>query len=224
MALYVIGDLHLSLKSNKPMDVFGSGWKDYVNRISEGFSGLNDDDVTVLCGDNSWGMDLNEAEDDLIFIDRLPGKKIMLKGNHDYWWSTASKMRVFFEEKGIKTLDILHNNCHFFNELAICGTRGWFEGEGDRKVFDRELIRLRTSLAAAGAREKLCFLHYPPRYAGGGENEFTQLMREFGVKRCYYGHLHAEGHRQAENGERGGIEYRLIAADYLGFKPMKITD
>ena len=126
MALYAIGDLHLSLSSNKPMDVFGEGWKDYVRRIGEGFSQLNDEDVTVLCGDLSWGMSLEESLEDFRFIDALPGRKILLKGNHDYWWNTVSKMERFLKEHELTTISFLYNNCLTYGDKAICGTRGWF--------------------------------------------------------------------------------------------------
>lgn len=126
MALYTIGDLHLSLGSDKSMEVFGSGWQDYVRRLQDGFSQLNDGDVTVLCGDLSWGMSLEESLEDLKFIDSLPGKKLLMKGNHDYWWNTAAKMERFFVQHELHTLEILHNNCKFYGDLALCGTRGWF--------------------------------------------------------------------------------------------------
>ena len=223
MALYAIGDLHLSLSSNKPMEIFGDGWKDYVARIREGFSVLTEDDVTVLCGDLSWGMSLEESLEDFRFIDALPGKKYLLKGNHDYWWNTAAKMERFFAENGLTTMEILHNNCRFYGDVALCGTRGWFyeedRGEHSAKIFNRELIRLETSLKAGGAREKFCFLHYPPLYQGYRCQEIIDLMKRYGVKRCYYGHLHGGSHRLAVSGDRDGVEYHLVAADYLGFKP-----
>ena len=126
MALYAIGDLHLSLAGDKPMDVFGPGWADHVRRLEDAFSQLNDGDVTVLCGDSSWGMDLSQSLEDFRFMDRLPGKKLLLKGNHDYWWNTASKMKRFFAENELTTLDILHNNCFIYGDYALCCTRGWF--------------------------------------------------------------------------------------------------
>ena len=126
MALYAMGDLHLSLNSDKSMDIFGDGWHDYVNRIRDGFAPLHDDDVTVLCGDLSWGMSLEESLLDFQFINTLPGKKILLKGNHDYWWNTAAKMKRFFAENGLDTFEILYNNCLYYNDIALCGTRGWF--------------------------------------------------------------------------------------------------
>ena len=228
MALYAIGDLHLSLRSNKPMEIFGDGWRDYVARIREGFSVLTEDDVTVLCGDLSWGMSLEESLEDFRFIDALPGKKYLLKGNHDYWWNTAAKMNRFFAEHGFDKLHILHNNCHFYGDLALCGTRGWFyeeEKQGqNEKVFRRELARLETSLQAAGSREKLCFLHYPPFYTGYCCAPILELLERYQVRACYYGHLHGASHRLALQGRRGGVEYRLVSADYLKFRPEKILE
>ncbi len=230
MALYAIGDLHLSLNSDKPMDVFGDGWKDYVQRLKDGFSQLNDDDVTVLCGDLSWGMSLEESLKDFQFIDALPGRKILMKGNHDYWWNTASKMQKFFAQHELNTLEILHNNCLFYNDVALCGTRGWFyeldnEGSHDEKVLLRELGRLETSLKAAGEHEKLCFLHYPPLYQGYQCPEILRLLEQYEVKACYYGHLHgAASHRRAIEGDRGKTRFSLVAADYLKFFPKKILE
>ena len=228
MALYAIGDLHLSLTVNKPMDIFGSGWTDHVRRLEDAFSKLNDDDMIVLCGDISWGIDFEESLEDFRFIDQLPGKKLILKGNHDYWWNTVSKMKKFFAENELNTLDIIHNNSFAYNDYAICGTRGWFyeedRGEHSAKIFNRELIRMEASLKTAGDREKICFLHYPPVYHGYRCQEIIDLMEKYQVSRCYYGHLHGGSHRFAVCGERNGIEYRLIAADYIGFKPEKILD
>ena len=225
MALYAIGDTHLSLGTNKPMDVFGGGWEGYVDKLAEGFAAVAPEDTVVLCGDISWGMSLEEARRDFAFLNALPGNKLLVKGNHDYWWTTASKMKRFFAEYGFHTLEILHNNCHLYGEIALCGTRGWFyEETGSRKVFLRELIRLEASLKAAGEREKLCFLHYPPFYQGYICQEIVDLLEKYSVSRCYYGHLHSESCRCAREGIRGNIEYRLISADYLKFKPCKICD
>ena len=229
MALYAIGDLHLSLSSNKPMDVFGDGWKDYVRRIGEGFSQLNDEDVTVLCGDLSWGMSLEESLEDFRFIDALPGRKILLKGNHDYWWNTVSKMERFLKEHGLTTISFLYNNCLTYGDKAICGTRGWFyeldhQGTHNEKMLLREAGRLKTSLELAGEREILCFLHYPPLYQGYECPEILRLLREYRVKACYYGHLHGASHRRRIEGERGGTDFSLVAADYLRFVPKKICE
>lgn len=229
MALYAIGDLHLSLGSDKPMEIFGDGWKNYVARIREGFSVLTEDDVTVLCGDLSWGMSLEESLEDFRFIDALPGKKYLLKGNHDYWWNTAAKMERFFAENGLTTMEILHNNCRFYGDTALCGTRGWFyeldnQGTHNEKVLLREIGRLETSLKAAGDHEKLCFLHYPPLYQGYQCPEILRLLREYEVKVCCYGHLHGPSHRRALQGERGGTSFFMVSGDYLSFHPKKICD
>ena len=223
MALYAIGDTHLSLSCNKPMDVFGGAWENYVDKLLDGFSVVEPEDTVVLCGDLSWGMSLEQAEADFAFLDRLPGRKLLMKGNHDYWWTTAAKMNRFFKEKGFHTFSLLHNNCHFYNDIALCGTRGWFfEEHGDPKVFNRELIRLETSLKAAGGSGKLCFLHYPPRYQGYICQEIVDLLEKYQVKACYYGHLHGGSHRLAMEGKFNSVEYHLVAADYLDFKPKKI--
>ena len=158
MALYAIGDLHLSLNSDKPMDIFGEKWHGYVDKIKAGFAPLGENDVTVLCGDLSWGMSLEESLADFQFIHALPGKKILMKGNHDYWWNTASKMQRFFDQHGLDSFEILHNNCLFYKDKALCGTRGWFyeldsEGTHNGKMLAREAGRLETSLQAAGDRE-----------------------------------------------------------------------
>ena len=226
MALYAIGDTHLSLGSNKPMDVFGGGWTGYVDKLRRGFEAVEPEDTVVLCGDISWGMSLEEAREDFAFLDGLPGRKLLMKGNHDYWWTTAQKMRRFFQENEFSTLELLHNNCHVYGDVALCGTRGWFyeedRGEHSAKIFNRELIRLEASLKAGGEREKFCFLHYPPLYQGYRCQEIIDLMERYGVTRCYYGHLHGGSHRLAVSGLRGKVEYHLVAADYLGFQPGKI--
>ena len=228
MALYAIGDTHLSLASDKPMDVFGGGWTGYVDKLREGFNAtVSQGDTVVICGDVSWGMSLEEARADFAFLDALPGgRKLLLKGNHDYWWTTASKMKAFFAENGFSTLDVLHNNCHFYGETALCGTRGWFyeedRGEHSAKIFNRELIRLEASLKAAGEREKLCFLHYPPLYQGYRCQEILYLLERYRVSLCCYGHLHGGSHRLAVTGRQGTVDYRLVAADYVGFRPVCI--
>lgn len=227
MALYAIGDTHLSLASDKPMDVFGGGWTGYVDKLKEGFQIISPEDTVVICGDVSWGMSLEEARADFACLDALPGgRKLLLKGNHDYWWTTASKMKAFFAENGFSTLDILHNNCHFYGETALCGTRGWFyeedRGEHSAKIFNRELIRLEASLKAAGEREKLCFLHYPPLYQGYRCQEILDLLERYRVSLCCYGHLHGGSHRLAVTGRQGTVDYRLVAADYVGFRPVCI--
>lgn len=227
MALYAIGDLHLSLGTNKPMDVFGPKWANYVERIQENFSKLNDDDVIVIAGDISWGMSLEQSLPDFQFIDALPGRKILLKGNHDYWWGTASKMKKFFAEHDITTLDILYNNAFFYGGHAICGTRGWFYEEArgeahDRKIMLREVGRLETSLKAAGDKTKLVFLHYPPKYLGYECPEILDLLDAYHVPLCCYGHIHSRGCRSAFQGMYHDTEFRLLSADYISFCPHRI--
>ena len=229
MALYAIGDLHLSLGSNKPMEVFGERWTDYVARIGSAFSELQEDDVIVLAGDTSWGISLEEALPDFRFLDALPGKKLLLKGNHDYWWGTASKMKTFFAANGITGLDILHNNCFFYGDYAICGSRGWFyeedaAGTHTGKMIAREVLRLEASFAAAGEKKILCFLHYPPLYHGYQCPELLEAIDRNNVERCYYGHLHGPTHRRAFEGKRNHTDYALISADFLEFLPKKICE
>ena len=229
MALYAIGDTHLSFGTDKPMDVFGGGWTGYVERLRRGFETVSPEDTVVLCGDLSWGMSLEEAREDFAFLNALPGQKVILKGNHDYWWTTAAKMERFFRENGFDTLSLLHNNCRFYGDAALCGTRGWFYeedrcGEHDEKVFRRELMRLETSLKAAGDRERLCFLHYPPRYRGYECPEILTLLRQYGVRTCCYGHLHGDSHKLAVTGWQDGTEFLLVASDYVNFKPVKLLD
>lgn len=229
MALYVLGDLHLSLGVNKPMDIFGGRWEGYMDKLREGLSVLTPDDTIVLLGDLSWALDMEGAKEDFSFIHSIPGRKLIVKGNHDYWWSTASKFEKFCLENGFEDMYLLHNNCHYYKGVALCGTRGWFfeeekEGTHDEKVFRRELGRLETSLKAAGESEKICFLHYPPRYRGYTCPEILDLLAAYGVKDCYYGHLHGDSHKLALQGESAGISYWLAAADYLNFKPMKIME
>lgn len=229
MALYAIADLHLSFGTDKPMDVFGGAWEGYVDKLREGLSVIGPDDTTVLPGDLSWGLDLESAKEDFAFISAIPGRKIILKGNHDYWWSTASKFNRFCEENGFENMHVLNNNCYFYGDIALCGTRGWFfeedrGGEHDAKVFNRELIRLETSLKAAGENEKLCFLHYPPKYRGYECAEILNMLARYGVRDCYYGHLHADSHKLAVEGDYRGIRLHMVSADFLRFKPLKILD
>lgn len=228
MALYAIGDLHLGLSVDKPMNIFGKGWDNHVQRIEESFSKLNGDDVIVLCGDTSWGIDFSQSLADFQFIDRLPGKKLILKGNHDYWWATAAKMKKFFAENDITTIDIIHNNCHTYGDYALCGTRGWFYEEEqsghNEKVLNREVGRLEASLKAAGERPILTFLHYPPLYTGYRCPEIIRKLEEYQVRHCFYGHLHGPTHKRAIEGTVGSVTYSLVAADFLGFVPKKILD
>lgn len=224
MALYAIGDLHLCLGAPKPMDVFGGAWVGYMDKLKEGLATIQPEDTLVLLGDLSWALDLQQSKDDFAWINNIPGKKIILKGNHDYWWSTAAKFKKFCDENGFEDLCILNNNFYQYQDWAICGTRGWFfeeerSGEHDEKVFKRELLRLEASLKAAGDLPKMVFLHYPPKYKGYECTEILELLKRYEVRRCFYGHLHGASHGLAMEGVWDGVEYRLVAADKLGFKP-----
>ena len=227
MALYAIGDLHLCLGAPKPMDIFGGAWVGYMDKLKEGLSVITQEDTTVLLGDLSWSLDLAIEKADLAWINEIPGRKIILKGNHDYWWSTTAKFQKFCLENGFENLHLLNNNCFEYGDIAICGTRGWFfeeerSGQHDEKVFKRELIRLETSLKAAGEKQRIVFLHYPPRYKGYECREILTLLEKYEVQRCFYGHLHGGSHKLAMEGMWDGVDFKLVAADYIGFKPFKV--
>ena len=228
MSLYAIGDLHLSLSVDKPMDVFGGVWSGYMDKLRKGLSVIGPEDTTILLGDLTWSLDLPGAREDFAFINAIPGRKIILKGNHDYWWTTATKFYKFCEAEGFTNMYILNNNFYEYEDLAICGTRGWFfeedakEGSHNDKIFKRELIRLETSLKAAGDRRKLCFLHYPPRYRGYECPEILTLLKGYGVEACYYGHLHGESHKLAIEGSFEGTDFHLCSADFIKFQPILI--
>ena len=228
MALYAIGDLHLSLGAEKPMDVFGGNWVGYMEKLQQGLSVIKPEDTTVLLGDLSWALDLSGARADFQWIDQIPGRKIILKGNHDYWWSTAAKFYKFCQENGFSEQYILNNNHYEYDGWAICGTRGWFfeeerSGEHDEKVFKRELLRLEASLKSAGEMSKMVFLHYPPRYKGYQCDEILELLQKYEVRRCFYGHLHGPSHKLAMEGLWDGIEFRLVSADFLDFQPFLVA-
>ena len=227
MALYAIGDLHLCLGAPKPMDIFGGAWVGYMDKLKEGMSVITEDDTTVLLGDLSWSLDLQNAAQDFAWINEIPGRKIILKGNHDYWWSTVAKFNKFCEANGFHDMHLLNNNHFDYGDWAICGTRGWFfeedrHGAHDEKVFKRELCRLEASLKSAGEKPKMVFLHYQPRYKGYECREILDLLEKYGVRRCYYGHLHGGSHRLAMEGMWDGVEFRLVAADYIDFKPQTV--
>ena len=225
MSLFALGDLHLSLGEDKPMDVF-SGWNDYVQRLEENWKKLvTGDDTVVIAGDISWAMKLEETLVDFKFIDSLPGKKLFLKGNHDYWWSTKSKMDAFLRENALDSIQILFNNAYRVGDYAVCGTRGWFlenDTPEDIKVLNRETGRLRMSLdeAVKLGGEIVAFLHYPPYYRGIECAEIMDVLLEYGVKKCYYGHIHGKKNfRLAHEGDYKGIDFRLISCDKVSFMP-----
>lgn len=230
MAIFTIGDPHLSLAANKAMDVF-PGWQNYVARLEENWKRLvGDADTVVIPGDISWGMDLSEALPDLQFLDRLPGKKILLKGNHDYWWVTMKKLEEAKASYSLNSLTFLFNNAVTVENIAVCGTRGWgAEEKADGgKVIRREAGRLRLSIEAAVATglTPVVFLHYPPFYNDGDLvcEEIYSVLLEYGIRRCYFGHLHQERSGKYRSFTRDGIVFSLVSADFLDFCPKQIEE
>lgn len=226
MRLFAISDLHLSLSSDKPMDVF-PGWENYQNRLFENWQKtVSPEDTVVIAGDVSWGISLGESLADFKFLNGLNGKKIIIKGNHDFWWSTAAKINAYFAEHGFDTLNILHNNAFSDGEYAICGTRGWvYDGtdEADVKVINRECGRLARSLNAAreSGAEPIVFLHYPPVFGDYVCGEIVSVLKEYGVDCVYYGHIHG-GAAYKTASEYAGISLKILSADRLAFTPKLI--
>jgi uncharacterized protein len=233
MAIYAISDLHLALSIDKPMDIFGNRWTNYMDRIkSEWLQTVGEEDWVILPGDISWATYLEQAVADFRYIDSLPGRKIISKGNHDYWWTTHSKLEKFLEENALTTIRFMHNNSFRLGHSIICGTRGWdYPGEEgsaeDQKIYKRELQRLELSLKSVEREpgdELLVALHYPPFSAKREPGEFVNIMSRYGVKQCIYGHLHGEGFRNAVEGEINGIRFYLVSSDYLYFKPLRLGE
>ena len=228
MALFAIGDTHLSFGTDKPMDKF-SGWENYVARMEQNWRKLiSPEDTVVIPGDISWGMTLEEVRPDFQWFEDLPGTKLIGKGNHDYWWSTMNKMNLFLEEEGFSTIRFLHNNAYVVGDVAVCGTRGWFfddETPHSDKVINRECGRLRTGIEAAKAtgKEPLVFLHYPPVTVDRECGPIMDVLRESGIRTCYYAHLHGNAIGHAFRGERDGIRFDLVSADSMEFCPRLIT-
>ncbi len=222
MALYAIADTHLSFGTDKPMDSF-PGWNDYVQRIENNWNKLvTDDDTVVIAGDISWAMNFDELKADFEFLNNLKGTKLILKGNHDYWWNTAKKMNEFIDENSFDSIKILFNNSYTVDGVSVCGSRGWmFDGEDehDERVLSREVGRLRLSLESAECDDKVVFLHYPPITTDSKCEEILSVLKEYGIKKCYYGHLHGKAAKIALDDEIDGIQFRLISCDRLSFMP-----
>jgi predicted phosphohydrolase len=238
MAVFVISDLHLDVKSNeKSMEVFGSRWKSYTDRISNNWNKLvAPTDTVIIPGDISWALTTNEAIYDLLWIEKLPGKKIIMKGNHDFWWSTVSKMKKFFSENGITTIDILNNNALEIENYIIAGSRGWFVDKSVQntelnvdyeKIINREVIRLKMSLDNAKKlkdetqKEILVFFHFPPVWADYSCEPIVEILKEYDIKRCYFGHIHG-CYNVSGRFNYEGIEFNMISADFLDFIPLFI--
>lgn len=235
MSIYVIADLHLSFGTDKPMDIFGDNWDNHPDKIRQDWiSKVKPEDTVILPGDFSWATYIEDAKQDFQFLNELPGKKILLKGNHDYWWTTLTKMREFIKENDFENIDFLYNNAYLVEDKIIVGSRGWIlqDGEENKKMINRENERLKLSFKDGiekygENKEILVFMHYPPinskELLGNQYLEFYKTMREYNVKDCYYGHLHGNSHKEAIEGEVGGINFHLISADYLDFKLVKIN-
>ena len=230
MSLFVMADLHLC-KGNpeKTMSIF-NGWQNYQELIEKNWKELiSDSDTIVLPGDISWGMSLKEAAPDFKFIEQLPGQKIVIKGNHDYWWTTKKKMEDFFAAEGCTSIKILHNNHYRYGGYGICGTRGWVNMPGetqDEKVLRREVQRLETSIRSAldVGLKPIVFLHYPPIFATNFNYDILDVLYRYKIDECYYGHIHGKSaHDLCVKNTYDGINFHLIAGDYLQFIPEKIV-
>lgn len=223
MAIYAIGDLHLSFTSDKPMDKFGEHWISHHLRIEENWRArVSDEDVVLILGDISWAMTLEEAMVDLEWIHRLPGKKICIRGNHDYWWKSITKLNTLFED-----ISFLQNDCVEWDGYGICGSRGYLcpnnykFTEADEKIYLREHQRLKLSLEKAKKKEYneiIVIMHYPPTNDQKEPSLFTELIEEYHVSRVLYGHLHGEkSYNSSLIGQYNGVDYQLVSADFLDF-------
>ena len=240
MSIYAIGDLHLSLNKEKPMDIFGGNWKNHEQKIKENWKNtVQDNDLVILPGDFSWEMHLKDMYNDFAYLNDLQGKKLLLKGNHDYWWTTLAKMREFLQENKFENIDFVYNNSYLFEDKIIAGTRGWAlnDTENSDKMNHREEERLKLSLQSGvdnfGDKEIICIMHYPPiieENKNDANNQsknlkvsnYVQIMKEYNVKTCLYGHLHGESHKEAFEGIIEGINFKLVSSDYLDFKLYKV--
>ena len=235
MSIYTIGDLHLSFNENKPMSIFGENWEGYEEKVRENWIKLvKKDDLVVLPGDFSWSMYLKDTYKDFEYLNKLPGKKLLLKGNHDYWWSTVSSMRNYIKENNFENIDFIYNNSYEHENKIIVGTRGWSFGEDaeSKKMINREVSRLELSIKSGienyGAdKEIIAFIHYPPIIKQNVENneinDFIQTLKKYNIKKCYYGHLHGTAIKEAVEGIYFDIEFKLVSADAIGFCPVRYS-
>jgi len=238
MSIYIIGDLHLSFSEDKPMSVFGLNWEGHSDKIKQDWiEKVKPEDTVILAGDFSWATYLEDTYNDFSYLNGLPGKKILLKGNHDYWWTTLTSMKRYLEENKIENIDFLYNNSFEIEDKIIVGTRGWTlnDTENSSKMIAREALRLELSIKDAEEKygkdkEIIAIMHYPPISSNSKKNEYTydskflDIMKKYNIKKCYYGHLHGLSHKDAIEGIIDGIEFKLISSDYLDFKLHKILD
>lgn len=236
MAIYIIGDLHLSFGSNKPMDIFGQNWVKHDEKIKENWiKNIKETDTVIINGDFSWAMNIKDMELDFKYLETLPGKKILSKGNHDYWWTSLTSMRKYLKENNFKSVDFLHNNSFEVEGNMIVGTRGWAISNdlSDKKIFNREAIRLELSIQDALGKIKeeeqkniIAILHYPPilknMIINNESNDIIRILKKYDIKQCYYGHLHAASIKDAVNKEVYGINFKLTSSDGIDFNPLKV--
>lgn len=228
MKVFAIGDLHLSGGTDKPMDVFGPAWQNHGERIADAWvDSVSQEDIVLLPGDFSWAMHLNQVRADMEWLAVLPGTKLMIRGNHDYWWNSVTQVRAALPPSTF----VLQNDCFSFGDLHVAGTRGWicpgsavFSGD-DQKIYDREVLRLGLSLSAlpSGGR-RIAMLHYPPFNENRAPSGFSEQLERAGVELVVYGHLHGRSCRGGFEGVRNGVEYRLVSADHIEFKPKLILE
>lgn len=233
MSIYIIGDLHLSFSVDKPMDIFGNNWENHAEKIkSNWLKKVKEEDTVILPGDFSWATYLEETYEDFKFLNTLPGKKIMSKGNHDYWWSTLTSMNKFLAENEFKNIGFLYNNSYLVENKIIVGTRGWinsWRSQENYKILKREndrlILSIEDGLKKYGTdKEIIAFIHYPPFYKETvpEEIDFIKTLNKYNIKKCYYAHLHGDSHIEAIEGVVNGIEVKLVSSDYLKFDLLKI--
>lgn len=231
MAIYAIADLHLSFSQDKPMSIFGENWEEHSEKIKNNWiSKVKPEDTVVLPGDFSWAMYLQDTYKDFEYLNSLPGEKLLLKGNHDYWWTTVTNMRNFLEENKFENIDFIYNNSYLVENKILTGTRGWnlLDTENSSKMIKRESIRLQLAIEYGIKRygddkEIIVFMHYPPISHVNKNTEFVRMLKQYNVKKCYYGHLHGKSYQDTVEGIIDGIEFKLISADYLNFDVIKVT-
>lgn len=235
MSIYIIGDLHLSFSQDKPMDIFGKNWEKHEEKIKQDWiNKVKENDMVILPGDFSWATYLEDTYLDFKFLTDLPGKKVLLKGNHDYWWTTVTSMKKYLENNKFENIEFLYNNSIEFEDKVFVGTRGWTfqENENSKKMINRENQRLELSIKDAiskngDTKEIIAIMHYPPiiekQLLENSHLEFFKTLKKYNIKRCYYGHLHGKSHADAVIGNIEGIEFNLVSADYLNFKLLKIN-
>lgn len=234
MSIYVIGDLHLSFSVDKPMDIFGYNWESHAEKLKLNWQEkVSENDTVILPGDFSWATYLEETYKDFEYLNSLPGKKIMSKGNHDYWWTTVTSMNRFLKENNFENIDFLYNSSYLVEDKIIVGTRGWinsWKSQENYKILKRENDRLKLSIEDGikkygKDKEMIAFIHYPPFYKEKvpEEIDFIETLKKYNIKVCYYAHLHGDSHKEAIEGTIDDIEFKLVSSDYLNFDLLKIN-